>query len=121
MKSHSLLERIRRSRQLFWLLAVLLPLLSLALAGCGSSQKMGQRQLELAPVSRLPKKVASAPPVVREAYQFALANPDVLKFIPCYCGCRTGHGGDAHKSVKDCFVREVKQDGTVIWDDMGLG
>jgi len=112
---------MRSGRRPFWLLVALLALSSLALAGCGGSQETGERQLELAPVSRLPKEIASAPPMVREAYQFALANPDVLKFIPCYCGCRAGHGGDAHKSVKDCFVREVQQDGTVIWDDMGLG
>ena len=68
------------------------------------------------PVSRLPEKVRAAPPVVREAYQFALANPQVLVPIPCYCGCGADHG-----SVKDCFVRQVRPDGSAAFDDMGLG
>ena len=121
MQNHASFKHLQSGRWPVGLLATLLALLTLALAGCGGAQETGQRQLKLAPVSRLPQEIAVAPPVVREAYQFALANPDVLKFIPCYCGCRAGHGGDAHRSVKDCFVREVRQDGTVIWDGMGLG
>lgn len=116
MRNLSLSECGRQGHRPLWLLPVLLALLSLALAGCGTAQETGQRQLELAPVSQLPKEVAAAPPVVREAYQFALANPDVLKFIPCYCGCGADHG-----SVKDCFVREVYPDGSAVFDDMGLG
>jgi len=116
VRSSSLFGRVRRDRRPIWLLPVLLTLLFLALAGCGGSRETGERQLELAPVSRLPKDVAAAPPVVREAYQFALANPDVLKFIPCYCGCGADHG-----SIKDCFVREVRPDGSAVFDDMGLG
>jgi hypothetical protein len=93
-------------------------LIALTLSACGNG---GSGNLKLAPISQLREDIRQQPPVVREAYQFALANPDILSKIPCYCGCRTGHGGDTHKSIKDCFVREVKQDGTVVWDDMGLG
>jgi len=116
MRSSLLFERARRGRGAFWLLPALLALMALALAACGGSRETGQRQLKLAPVSRLPDKFASAPPVVREAYQFALANPDVLRYIPCYCGC-----GADHSSVKDCFVREVRPDGSATFDDMGYG
>lgn len=98
----------------------LLLLLSTGLGACGSSGSAND--LKLAPVSTLPAAMQNAPAVVREAYQFALANPDTLSKIPCYCGCGAGHSGETpHKSVKDCFVREVKLDGTVIWDEMGLG
>lgn len=43
-----------------------------------------------------------------EAYQFALANPDVLMWIPCYCGC----SAMGHKSNLDCFM--VPTDGRSI-------
>lgn len=81
------------------------------------SAESSQPDLRLAPLSDLPQKIQDAPTQVREAYQFALANQDVLKYIPCYCGC----GREGHTSVKDCFVQEVRADGTVIWDEMGLG
>jgi len=116
MKGPSLFERVPRAHRPFRLLSVLLVLLSLALAGCGGREEAGQRELKLAPASRLPREIQRAPTTVREAYQFALANPDVLKYIPCYCGCGADHG-----SVKDCFVREVRPDGSAVFDEMGLG
>jgi len=116
MRGPLLLEREPRTHRPVRLLSVLLVLISLALAGCGGRGEAGQRELKLAPASRLPKEVQRAPTTVREAYQFALANPDVLKYIPCYCGCGADHG-----SVKDCFVREVRPDGSAVFDEMGLG
>jgi hypothetical protein len=78
--------------------------------------------LSLAPESQLREDIRQQPEVVKEAYRFALANPDLLGNIPCYCGCGAGHSGEApHKSVKDCFVQEIKPDGTIVWDDMGMG
>jgi hypothetical protein len=47
--------------------------------------------------------------VVQEAYRFAIANPEVLAQLPCYCGC----GGMGHKSDLDCFVEEFNPDGTI--------
>lgn len=42
-----------------------------------------------------------------EAYRFAVANPDLLSQIPCYCGC--AKLGEPHKSNKHCYL---KDDGT---------
>lgn len=95
----------------------LLVISTLALWASACNASSSENELKLAPVSALPQKIQDAPATVREAYQFALANPDVLKKIPCYCGC----GAEGHTSVKDCFVQEVRADGTVIWDEMGLG
>lgn len=95
-----------------WLLIAVLAL-SISACSAGSSET----KLKLAPVSALPQQMQDAPETVREAYQFALANPEVLSKIPCYCGC----GAEGHTSVKDCFVQEVRADGTVVWDEMGLG
>lgn len=107
-------------RNKLFIALLLITLLSLFTGAC-TSQKENE-ELALAPVSALPKEVQDAPSTVREAYQFALANPDVLNKIPCYCGCGEGHGEEvAHQSVNDCFVREIKGDGTVVWDWMGLG
>ncbi|MCL5950919.1 MAG: PCYCGC domain-containing protein [Chloroflexi bacterium] len=75
------------------------------------------QDIKLAPASSLPPAMRNAPTNVREAYQFALANQDTLKHIPCYCGC----GAEGHQSVKDCFVQDVRPDGTIVWDTMGLG
>ncbi len=93
-------------------------LITVVLGACGGG---GNGGLKLAPASQLREDIRRQPPMVREAYQFALANPEVLGQIPCYCGCGQGHGDAPHTSVKDCFLREVQPDGTVVWDDMGLG
>jgi hypothetical protein len=89
----------------------LMLLIMLALSACGSSSP----DLVLAPVERLRDDIQQQYDHVRVPYQLAVANPEILSQIPCYCGCRA-----AHKNVKECFVREVKLDGTVDWDDMGL-
>ena len=78
--------------------------LTLTLTACTG----GRDTLKLAPVSQLREDIRQQPATVREAYQFALANPDELGKIPFYCGCGQEHGNDApHKSVKDCFVHAL--------------
>ena len=64
----------------------------------------------------------SSPParpaeVVREVYTFAAEHPEVLSYVPCYCGCeRSGHRGN-----EDCFVttRDTKGDVTQ-WEPHGM-
>jgi hypothetical protein len=52
---------------------------------------------------------------VKLAYEFALSNPEVLTKIPCYCGCvRLGH-----QSVEDCFIKEFKKDGKIVFEKHG--
>ncbi|GIP40262.1 hypothetical protein J31TS4_35420 [Paenibacillus sp. J31TS4] len=53
---------------------------------------------------------------ITAAYRVAAATADLLDYIPCYCGCGQSAG---HKSNKNCFISEVKSDGTVVWDDHG--
>lgn len=43
----------------------------------------------------------TVPKGTAEAYQFAVDNQDVLKYIPCYCGCGQL---DGHTSNLDCFI-----------------
>jgi hypothetical protein len=77
-----------------------------------------------------PHKQASYPPVpyqefapprpvqtVNAAFQFAAEHPEVLSYIPCFCGCE--HGG--HRGNEDCFVRSRAQNGDVTeWEPHGV-
>jgi hypothetical protein len=64
---------------------------------------------------------AYAPPrpaeVVRAAYRFAAEHPEILSYVPCFCGCeRAGHHGN-----EDCFVKGRNEQGDVVeWDPHGL-
>ncbi len=51
----------------------------------------------------------------RELYAFAVDRPDVLRWIPCYCGCVH----DGHASNLDCFVEEILPDRTVRYSMHG--
>jgi Protein of unknown function with PCYCGC motif len=92
-------------------LFLLLPTL---LSACGSGKAGG---VKLASESALPENVRNAPERVRTAYRFAVANPDALKNVPCYCGC----GAIGHKSNLACYVREFDSGGKPVFDDHALG
>ena len=65
---------------------------------------------------RLPPSVNGASPAVRELYEFAARRPDVLRYLPCFCGCANA----GHRSNYDCFIDEVRPDGDVVIDEMGF-
>jgi hypothetical protein len=55
--------------------------------------------------------------VTQAAYEFAARHPEVLQYVPCFCGCeRGGHNGN-----HDCFVRLRDANGSVTWDSHGYG
>ncbi len=97
-------------------LAILLVILSPSLLTIGCAANPAH-DIKMAPMDQLPAKMQNAPTRVREAYQFALANPDALKNVPCYCGC----GAMGHTSNYSCYVKESKADGTTIFDEHALG
>lgn len=94
-------------------LLLLVAILSGGLAGCSNN---GQHTLEMAAMDGMPERVHSAPVRVQEAYQFAVANPDVLQQIPCYCGC----GPMGHTSNYSCYVAETGPDGVITYDEHAL-
>jgi Protein of unknown function with PCYCGC motif len=56
--------------------------------------------------------------IVRATYDFAAQHPEVLKFVPCYCGC----GEQGHKANESCFVARRDAKGNVLeWDTHGFG
>jgi hypothetical protein len=90
------------------------------LTGCGANPAVPSttgHDLSMAPLSGMPADVRSAPVVVRQAYQFAAANPGMLKQIPCYCGC----GAIGHKSNYDCYVLGEDPKGNLNFDPHALG
>lgn len=56
-------------------------------------------------------------PVIRAAYEFAARKPEVMKYMPCFCGCERG----GHKDNHDCFVSSRNEGGKVTsWEPHGL-
>ena len=96
-----------RSINLLVPLLILLSLTSAVLTAPGCAAKAtptsAAHELVMAPMSGMPDEVKAAPLVVQQAYQFAVANPNALKHIPCYCGC----GKMGHKSNYACYVQDT--------------
>jgi hypothetical protein len=90
-------------------------LLAGLLAGCAPGGT--DHELKMASVNVLPAEVKAAPVSVREAYQFAVANPEILGEIPCHCGCAPV----GHTSNYACYISAVEEDGTLTFDSHSLG
>jgi hypothetical protein len=98
------------------------PLLILSLIASGwlsaCSTQQSEHSYPMAPMAGMPAEVQSAPVTVQQAYQFAVANPEVLQELPCYCGC----GPIGHTSNYACYVAEQNADGSLkTFDPHALG
>jgi hypothetical protein len=52
------------------------------------------------------------------AYEFAALHPEVLKYVPCYCGCEQA----GHQHNESCFVASRDAEGRITeWDAHGMG
>jgi hypothetical protein len=60
----------------------------------------------------MPPEVQAAPATVQEAYRLAVANPDLLQQIPCYCGCQAL----GHTSNYACYVSGRDAAGQITYD-----
>lgn len=87
---------------------------SLFLSACSAGN---QKNTVLMSLDKMPVEVQAAPVSVQQAYQFAAANPDLMKQIPCYCGC----GAMGHTSNYACYVQSVDASGVIIFDTHALG
>ena len=105
-------ERMRLRRPFFLMIPLFLVITS-GFSACGGPAGSAQEKLTLAPESVLPDFVQDASPQVKEAYRFAIANPDVLSAFPCYCGC----GAVGHQNNLQCYIKEVRPDESVEFEN----
>ena len=94
----------------------------LALVGCtsgvGQSQGPVDESLLAWPAEdRWPEIFSNAPARIQETYRFAVASQDLLKWMPCFCGCVD----QGHSSNADCYVQETRSDGSVLLEPMSFG
>lgn len=61
-----------------------------------------------------PDFVNRAGPEVKGLYEFQLQHGELMKYMPCFCGC----GADGHRNNRDCYVKQVNADGSVLLDSM---
>lgn len=105
---------MKLSRKLFF--GLLISLIALVgLPAC--STQSSDAHLNMTSMDQMPPEVQSAPVTVQQAYQFASANPDIMKNIPCYCGC----GNVGHTSNYSCYVSSVDAKGKFAFDNHALG
>lgn len=103
-----------KTRKLLFL-SIIVVLLTTAISACSPQNKPSD--LHMMSMDQMPAEVQSAPVMVQTAYQFAVANPDVMKNIPCYCGC----GNAGHTSNYSCYVSDVDANGRIAFDNHALG
>ena len=85
--------------------------------GWGGAGGEVRRAYALAPESALPPDIQRASPEIREAYRFAVANRDTLRYIPCFCGC----GAEGHVSNASCYLKDSSGPSRLEFDRMSLG
>lgn len=73
------------------------------------------------PVLHLPKidpRLLPRPPeVIQAVYRFAAEHPEILRYMPCFCGCNEM----GHRSSEACFVKSRSRNGAVTeWNEHGI-
>jgi hypothetical protein len=106
---------MKLSRKLFF--GLVIGFVALTVFPACSSQSNSGDVLNMDSMDHMPPEVRSAPVTVQEAYQFNVANPDIMKNIPCYCGC----GAMGHTSNYACYVSHVDDKGNITFDNHALG
>jgi len=62
-----------------------------------------------------PDFVTNAGPEVKRLYEFQITHGEVSQYMPCFCGCGQNAG---HRNNRDCYVKQVNADGSVVLDSM---
>ena len=95
----------------------LLFILFAAVLNACTSPEASTSDLHMASLESMPPEVQDAPLAVQQAYQFAVANPEIMTGIPCYCGC----GAVGHTSNYACYVSGTDEQGLIQFDTHALG
>jgi hypothetical protein len=103
-------------------LGLLGPGAALLLAACSggatsASLATGGQLIAKPSENQWPDLFWKSPADVQEAYRYALANPDVLQYFPCFCGCVN----QGHTSNKDCYIQQARPDGSFLLEPMSFG
>lgn len=107
----------RNFRRLSLPFLMLLAVFSGLITACSAKTSENDYNLAMASMDGMPADVKNSPVTVQQAYQFNVANPDVMRQIPCYCGC----GSMGHTSNYSCYVTGVDADGKIDYDTHALG
>jgi len=70
--------------------------------------------LPLLPAS--PYQLPRPPEVIRAVYTFAARHPEVLHYVPCFCGCQNS----GHNDNDDCFIKSRDASGRPTWEPHGM-
>ena len=62
-----------------------------------------------------PDFVTQAEPEVKALYAFQITHGELMRWMPCFCGCGQSAG---HRNNRDCYVQAVNLDGSVALDAM---
>jgi len=62
-----------------------------------------------------PSYVTDGPAEVKTLYEFQVTHGELMRWMPCFCGCGKSAG---HKSNRDCYIKSVGSDGSVVFDSM---
>ena len=102
-------------------LIALLLLLGMGAAGCSTSETQhvtGKVERAYTRAEFVANSQVHFPSYVtaemQDGYEYALARPDQLQYIPCYCGCGFNAG---HESNLECYIAGVDQSGTAVFDN----
>ena len=58
-----------------------------------------------------------SPEIVQAVYTFAARHPEVLHYVPCFCGCQRS----GHRDNDDCFIKGRDAKGRPEWESHGMG
>ena len=71
---------------------------------------------ELPPFPTSPYPAPRPPEVIEAVYTFAARHPEVLHYVPCFCGCQNM----GHSDNDDCFIKSRAVNGRPTWEPHGM-
>ena len=71
----------------------------------------------LPPLPRVSYPLPRSPEIVQAVFTFAARHPEVLHYVPCFCGCQRS----GHQDNDDCFIKRRDASGRPEWEPHGMG
>lgn len=97
--------------------AVVLPLAVGLTTDAENPALEGRRSRVALPALPAFKEPADTAEVIRDSYEFAALNHEIVRYMPCYCACSKRFG---HRSLEDCFIKSRSpRPADVVWNEHG--